>query len=145
MHETKQEFHKCLLNDLSIPVIPHTNKTKMPFVLITVYIHFVIVLIQLVFGLRKSSSYLFIVLQFFRFCQSSTLTRWLSFTLFLSFRTYYPKHVLPLPAMSSAIFIIMPSISFFSNFFIQVINNNSGQCLSLALFYPQNYSYFFSY
>lgn len=99
-----------------------TKKAKIPFVHITVYIHFFVVLIQLSFGLKRSSFYLFIVHHFFRFGQSFSPDKMVFFYLLFKSLSLFSKEYF---ASSNCIISNMyyPAI----NFFIQVINNNSGQ------------------
>lgn len=113
--KTKEALHKCLLNDLFI-MCDMANKTKMPFVHITVYI----------FCLSYPASfwtefiYLFIVHHFFRFGQSFHSDKMVFFYLPFKFLCLLPKACAAPSNFSSS------SIYYYAiNFFLQVVNNNS--------------------
>lgn len=120
--DAEEALCKHLLNDLSTMSDTADKKTKIPFVHVTVYIHFFVVLIQLSFGLKRSSFYLFIVHHFFRFGQSFSPDKMVFFYLLFKSLSLFSKEYF---ASSNCIISNMyyPAI----NFFIQVINNNSGQ------------------
>lgn len=98
------------------------------------------VLIQLFFGLR-SSFYLFIVHHFFRFGQSFHSDMTVFFYLLFKFSSLLSKEY---AAPSS--YIISNIYYRAINFFIPVINNNSGQGLShnIYLILPRIIAIFFS-